>query len=189
MEQARYAVLDVETTSGDPTEGRVMEVAVLALDGAVERLRWESLIDPRTAIPPFIGRLTGIHRAMLSVAPRFPEVARTLLTLTEGRIVVAHNVRYDMTALAHEFARTGLAFGRATLCTERAARLLFPRLPHYNLGGLCRHLGLPFSAAHRALPDAEATTTLLLKLIDAFGEERVLSMATPLTGVPRAMRA
>jgi len=175
MERMRFAVLDVETTSGDPTEGRVMEVAVLALDAGVERLRWDSLVDPRSPIPAFIRKLTGIEPAMLRDAPTFVEVVRTLQTLTQDRIVVAHNVRFDMTALEHEFARTGLVFDRATLCTERLTRRLVPQLPYYNLGSLCRYFGIPFPAAHRALSDAVATACLFTKLWNEYGEEQIMA--------------
>lgn len=186
MERMRFAVLDVETTSGDPTEGRVMEVAVLALDGGVERLRWDSLVDPRERVPSFIRKLTGIDNAMLQDAPPFAQVVRTLETLTQDRIVVAHNVRFDMTVLEHEFARTGLVFDRPTLCTEKLARRLVPHLPHYNLGSLCRYFGIEFAAAHRALSDAEATAALLSRLLNEFGEELILQGVSTW---PRAMRA
>ncbi|MCB0769460.1 MAG: 3'-5' exonuclease [Flavobacteriales bacterium] len=186
MERMRFAVLDVETTSGNPKEGRVMEVAVVALDGMQERMRWDSLVDPRTPIPNFIRKLTGIDNSMLHEAPSFTEVVRTLGTLTQDRIVVAHNVRFDMTALEHEFARTGLVFDRPTLCTERLARRLVPQLPHYNLGSLCRYFGIPFTAAHRALSDAEATAALLSRLVQDHGEERILE---GVTSWPRALRA
>lgn len=186
MERMRFAVLDVETTSGDPTVGRVMEVAVLALDGTMERLRWETLVDPRSTVPSFIRKLTGIDGSMLRDAPSFVEVVRTLETLTQDRIVVAHNVRFDMTALEHEFARTGMVFDRPTLCTERLARRLVPHLPHYNLGSLCRYFGIAFPAAHRALNDAEATAALLSRLLEEHGEDLVLQ---GVTSWPRALRA
>lgn len=179
MQSLRFAVLDVETTSGDPTEGRVMEVAVLAHDGAEERLRWDSLVDPRSLVSPFVSRLTGIRSTMLVDAPPFVDIVRTLETLTQDRIVVAHNVRFDMTALAHEFARTGLTFERSTLCTERLSRRLIPNLDRYNLGNVCRHLGVPFSASHRALVDAEATAALLLNLMDRFGSDAILEGVMP----------
>ena len=186
MERMRFAVLDVETTSGDPTVGRVMEVAVLALDGTMERLRWETLVDPRSSVPSFIRKLTGIDGAMLKDAPSFVEVVRTLETLTQDRIVVAHNVRFDMTALEHEFARTGMVFDRPTLCTERLARRLVPHLPHYNLGSLCRYFGIALPTAHRALSDAEATAALLSRLLNEHGEDSVLQ---GVTSWPRALRA
>lgn len=182
----RYAVIDVEVTEGDPTQGRIMEVAVIALDGAQERLRWDSLVQPFRPVPGFARRLTGITDGMLRDAPAFHEVARTLLTLTQDRIVVAHNVRFDMAALRHEFARTGLPFERATLCTERLGRQLLPQLQHYNLVSLCRCLGIPFPKAHRSLPDAAATAELLKRLLAQFGPEAVLRLVQE---EKRALRA
>lgn len=186
MERMRFAVLDVETTEGDPTRGRVMEVAVIALNGPEERLRWDSLVHPRCRVPHFMRRLTGIDDRMLREAPYFSGTVRTLGTLTQDRIVVAHNVRFDMTALAHEFARTGLVFERSTLCTERLGRRLVPHLDHYNLGSLCRYFGVPLVGAHRAMADAEATAGLLKKYIGHFGEDEVMASVVPLT---RALRA
>jgi DNA polymerase III epsilon subunit-like protein len=178
MEVVKYAVLDVETTSGDPRIGRIMEVAVIALDGSEERMRWDSLVDPRMAIPPFAQRLTGIQNSDIRNAPRFHGIVNSLDTLTQGRVVVAHNVRYDMTAIEHEFARTGLPFQRTTLCTERTTRRLLPGLSHYNLGSLCRYFGIPFKASHRALVDAEATAQLLIQLLVEFGVNEVISGTT-----------
>ncbi len=176
----RYAVIDVETTSGDPCEGRVIEVAVLAFDGRIERLRWDSFVDPRIEVPPFIRKLTGIDDRMLSDAPIFLEVARSFATITEDRILVAHNVRYDLTALEHEFARIGLVFERRTLCTEKLSRKFLPQLQHYNLGSLCRYFGIPFTAKHRAASDAEGTAMLLQRLIGNFGEESVVEHIRPI---------
>lgn len=170
-----FSVLDVETTSGDPTNGRVMDLAIIALDGHRERLRWTTLIAPREHVPPFIRRLTGIHPGMLKGAPTFPEVVGTVQTLTQDRIVVAHNIRFDMTALEHEFARTGLVLERRALCTERLGRRLLPELVHHNLGSMCRYFGIPFSSVHRAESDALATAELLRKYLDHFGEEQVMS--------------
>lgn len=186
MDMPKFAILDVETTNGDPTVGRVMEVAVLAFDAKQERIRWESLVDPRTIIPPFIKRLTGISSELIATAPTFPMVVRTLETLTQDRIVVAHNVRYDMTTLEHEFARTGLVFDRRTLCTERVSRRFLPHLTHHNLGSLCRHFGIAMSGKHRAAADAEATAGLLFKLMDAFGTEQVLDCTTSWSQAVRA---
>ena len=138
-------------------------------------MRWDSLIQPRTPVPPFIRRLTGINDELLQDAPLFVSVVQTLQTLTQDRIVVAHNVRFDRTALTHEFARTGLVFDRRTLCTERLSRALVPGLPHYNLGSLCRHLGIPFTSAHRALSDADATASLLKRLAALHGMDRIMA--------------
>ena len=175
MERSEFVVVDVETTHGDPMQGSIIEVAVIVHDGLRELDRWNTLVTTRSEVPPFIQRLTGITSHMLQNAPSFAQVAHSLRISTEDRIMVAHNVRYDMTALQHELARTGLSYHPNTLCTERLARQLIPNLTHYNLGSLCRHLGITRGHEHRAAHDAQATLALLLRMIDDHGRERVLS--------------
>jgi DNA polymerase III subunit epsilon len=179
MSSPEFAVIDVETTHGDPTKGHIIEVALVAHNGIKMLEHWTSLVRPRAELPWFIQRLTGIGPAMLADAPIFPTVAKRLRDGVEGRILVAHNVRYDLTALQHEFARTGLTFQPDTLCTERLCRQLMPGLSHYNLISLCRYFGIETVANHRALNDAAATLAILLLLRNEFGHERVMSAVTP----------
>lgn len=179
MRPAPFIVVDVETTHGDPMKGGIIEVAVIAHDGVCELERWNTLVNPRQPIPPFIQRLTGIRPHMLEEAPSFPSVARRLRTSSQDRVMVAHNVRYDMTALQHELARTGLSYHPDTLCTERLSRRLLPNLTHHNLGNLCRHFGIVQGNKHHAAHDAQATLSLLLRLIAEFGEDRVRAAVVP----------
>ncbi|MCB9194256.1 MAG: 3'-5' exonuclease [Flavobacteriales bacterium] len=165
--------MDVETTHGDPLVGRVIEVAVLVHDGSGIRERWHSLVDPGRAVPAFVQMLTGITTEMVRGAPTFKELVPVIRDLTQGRIIVAHNARFDMTVLSMEFGRCKRTFERSTLCTERLSHQLLPGLSHYNLTSLCRHLGVPISGQHRALNDAEATLGLLALLLDAHGRDRV----------------
>ena len=186
MPTGEFVIIDVETTHGDPMQGSIIEVAVIVHDGLRELDRWNTLVNIRTEIPPFIKRLTGIDRRMLETAPSFVEVAHSLRASTADRIMVAHNVRYDMTALQHELARTGLSYYPATLCTERLSRRLIPNLTHYNLGSLCRYLGITRGHEHRAAHDAQATLALLLRLIEDHGREEVIASVVPWSEKQRA---
>lgn len=181
-----FVVVDVETSLGDPVRGRIIEMAVIAHDGLLEIERWNSLIKQPDEIPVFIQRLTGIRPAMLRSAPPFLEVARKLRASTQDRIMVAHNVRFDMTAIQHEFARTGLSYHPDTLCTERLTRQLHPQLPHYNLASLCRYFGIAQGHKHRAAHDAQATLSLFLHLIGEHGSERVFQTVVPWSEQRRA---
>jgi DNA polymerase-3 subunit epsilon len=176
----RIAVVDVESTHGDPERGRLMELAVVLPVGGGKAVTWSSLVHPPVAVPPFVQRLTGIKPGTLAGAPPFHEVARAFLDLTADRLLVAHNVRFDLTLLGHELARTGLVFQRATLCTERLSRALFPDRPHHNLASMCRYFGIRPTPTHRAAADAEATYLLLHRLVRAFGRERVERAIVPL---------
>lgn len=186
MQTAEFIVVDVETTHGDPMRGSIIEVAVIAHNGIRELDRWNTLVNTSAELSPFIQKLTGITPGMLEGAPFFPTVAKSLHASTHGRIMVAHNVRYDMTALQHELARTGLSYQPDTLCTERLCRQLVPNLNYYNLGSLSRYFGIRQGHKHRAAHDAQAALELLLRLINDHGQERVMKAVVPWVQEARA---
>ncbi|MFT3885597.1 MAG: 3'-5' exonuclease [Flavobacteriales bacterium] len=187
MQHTAFAVMDVETTHGDPLQGRIIEMACVVHDGIRELDRWNTLVRPVDAeVPAFVQRLTGITPGMLVHAPRFDQVARSVLHAVEGRILVAHNIRYDLTALQRECERAGLAFLPDTLCTEQLSRRLLPHLAYYNLTSLCRYLGIAKGHQHRAAHDTQATLSLLLHLLEEHGLEQVMSAVVR---QPREMRA
>lgn len=174
----RYAVVDVETTFGDPDRAAIMEVAVVVLEGRGEVMRWSTLVRSGSGPDPFVGLLTGINRSMLDGAPTFSEVANGVQAMTEGAIIVAHNARFDMTALGSAYRRLGLGFERYAICTEQLSRRFFPHLRFHNLNSLCGHLGVGSRARHRAMGDALACADAFTRLVDRFGEEAVLGSTT-----------
>ncbi|HEX2898248.1 MAG TPA: exonuclease domain-containing protein [Bacteroidia bacterium] len=160
-----YAVIDLETTGGRADKDRITEIAIVLHDGAKRVGEFTSLINPERPIPPYITDITGISDAMVADAPRFYEVARQVVELTDGCIFVAHNVNFDYSFLREEFKRLAYSYEREKICTVRMSRLLMPGLPSYSLGPLCQRLGIPNRARHRAKGDADATVQLLEHLI------------------------
>lgn len=165
-----YAVVDIETTGSRPGDDRITEIAIVVHDGDQVIESYTTLINPERAIPFQISQLTGITDEMVRDAPRFPEVARRIVEITEGKVFVAHNVRFDYSFLKAEFGSLGYNYQRKTLCTVRLSRKLIPGLPSYSLGKLCESIKIPIQNRHRAFGDAQATATLLdrmLKLNDS----------------------
>ncbi|MEL7123805.1 MAG: exonuclease domain-containing protein, partial [Bacteroidota bacterium] len=97
---------------------------------------------------------------MVADAPKFYEVAKQIVEITEGAVFVAHNVRFDYSFVKQEFSRLGFAYTRKQLCTVRLSRKTFPELTSYGLSNLARHFNIPNDARHRAMGDAMATTKL-----------------------------
>jgi DNA polymerase-3 subunit epsilon len=160
-----YAIIDLETTGGQPANDRITELAIFVHDGQRVVDSYATLVNPGRAIPPFITQLTGITNDMVADAPRFHEVARKVVEMTEGCVFVAHNVRFDYSFLKKEFADLGYNYSRKTLCTVRLSRSLIPGQPSYSLGKLCQNIGIPLSGRHRAAGDAEATAILFERLL------------------------
>lgn len=109
--------------------------------------------------------LTGINSNMLRNAPKFYEVAKRIVEITEDCIVVAHNAKFDNRILKTEFKRLGFEFKKRTLCTVELSKQLIPGQASYSLGKLTRSLGIPVSDRHRASGDALATVTLFKLLL------------------------
>jgi DNA polymerase-3 subunit epsilon len=103
---------------------------------------------------------------MLRNAPKFYELAKRIVEITNDCIIVAHNAKFDYRILTTEFKRLGFEFERKTLCTVELSKNLIPGYQSYSLGKLTRQLGIPVSDRHRAAGDAQATVKLFKILLD-----------------------
>lgn len=103
---------------------------------------------------------------MLRNAPKFYEVAKRIVEITEDCILVAHNAQFDYRILCTEFRRLGFDYQRKTLCSVELAKTLIPGQPSYSLGKLVRALGIPVTDRHRASGDALATVKLFKLLLN-----------------------
>ena len=110
--------------------------------------------------------LTGINNKMLRNAPKFHEVAKRILEITEDAIFVAHNTSFDYRVLKTEYNRLGYNFKRNTLCTLELSKKLILDMDSYSLGKLTKQLGIPLTQRHRASGDALATVKLFKLLLD-----------------------
>ena len=110
--------------------------------------------------------LTGINNKMLRNAPKFHEVAKRILEITEDTIFVAHNTSFDYRVLKTEYNRLGYNFKRNTLCTLELSKKLILDMDSYSLGKLTKQLGIPLTQRHRASGDALATVKLFKLLLD-----------------------
>ncbi|MGB4837445.1 MAG: exonuclease domain-containing protein [Saprospiraceae bacterium] len=169
MNQRLYAVVDIETTGGLARRDRITEIAIVIFDGNTIVDRWESLINPERSIPFEITRITGITDDMVVGAPKFYEVAKKVVEMTENAIFVAHNVRFDYSFLREEFASLGFTFTRRQLCTVILSRKAFPGLGSYSLGNLIRHFGIKVENRHRAMDDVLATVDILARALSNEG--------------------
>ena len=166
LAETAFVVVDLETTGGSAQYDRVLEVAAIRVRNGVVLDRFEQLVEPGIPIPPIVTRITGINAALVRGKPRFESFLPDLRRLFEGAVVVAHNASFDCNFLSNAFSRAGMAWEGDRVCTLRLARRLMPGLYSYRLDSLCAFLGFSFVQRHRAGPDAEATLSLLLHLLE-----------------------
>jgi DNA polymerase-3 subunit epsilon len=161
-----YAIVDIETTGGSSRIEKITEIAIFQHDGEKITGEFVTLVNPERNIPYFITNLTGITNEMVENAPRFFEVAKSIIEMTEGRILVAHNAKFDYSFIRQEFKSLGYNFRRSLLDTVTLGRKLIPGHRSYSLGNICKDLGIMINGRHRAAGDALATVKLFELLME-----------------------
>ena len=186
---AGFAVVDVETTGFSPQRDRVVEVAVVLVDGsgAVET-EFATLLDP--ARDPGPTHVHGITEAMVTGAPTYADVHPYLAHLFSGRVVVGHNiVRFDLPFLAAEAARAGANVPVADLVTIDTLQVARDHLGLYGRATLpdcCDRYGLTWGDHHSALGDCMVTVELLAAVRVEVGDA-VLGVAEALGAARRSV--
>ena len=175
-----YAIIDIETTGNTYKSGKITELAIYIHNGFEITDSYTSLINPECYIPGFITNLTGIDNEMVKTAPRFYEIARKIVEITENKVFVAHNVNFDYKFIQEEFKRLGYDYQRKTLCTVRMGRKFLPGYRSYSLGKLCNELGISINGRHRATGDALATVKLFEIIMDRKAQKETKQGSTQL---------
>ncbi len=154
-------VLDFETTGLNTKEDRITEIgAVKLVDGKVVD-SYSELVNPERPLSQQIVKLTGITDQMLVNAPKASEILPDFLKFLDNCPIAAHNAKFDTGMLKSELARLNIEYKSTVLDTLYMAQRLYPEMPRYRLGALCRHLGVSLKNAHRAVHDAKATAECL----------------------------
>ena len=170
-----YAILDIESTGGKYNEEGIMEIAIHRFDGHNTVDQFISLVNPERDIQPFVVKLTGINNKMVATAPKFHEVAKRIVEITQDAVLVAHNAQFDYRILRTEFRRLGYDFKRKTICTVDLSKKLIPEAESHSLGKLVRSLGIAVSDRHRANGDAIATLKLFKLLLNKDSNKTVIT--------------
>ena len=168
-----YAVIDIEATGGKVGEERIIEIAIFLFDGKKIVDQFISLVQVDCEIPKFVQKLTGIKSSDLVNAPKFHEIAKRIIQITEDSIFVAHNSSFDYRILRQEFFNLGYDFNRTVIDTIPLAERFLPDLPAYGLAAICKELEITNSKRHRADGDARATVKLLEILLEKDREKYI----------------
>jgi len=173
-----YAVIDCETTGLFPgAHHRIIELAILQVgaDGQ-DQAEWHSLINPSRDLGD--ASIHGIRGIDVIGVPTFSDLVGTVLDRLRGRVIVAHNARFDLGFLEAELDRAGYPVAPLSGgCTMELARRA--GLQSRRLSDCCKELGAPAEPAHEALADARACAALLRALLVSRGLDGASLGASP----------
>jgi len=164
-----FVVFDLETTAIKPENGYIVDVAALRLrDGQIVD-RFESLVNPGR---PIVGhQVHGIKTDDVASAPTAAEVLASFVDWVGDTPVVAHNTSFDVPFLLRHLPNDRPWQPAAVFDTLELGYQLYPDAGAYKLADLVRFVfGRDHAAAHRAMPDAEATAELFLNFTSGLAE-------------------
>ena len=168
-------MVDVETT-GVYNKDRVVEIAVLQINAACQITdRWQTMVQPERDISLEVQHIHGISATMVQQAPRFLEIAGDIRDRLNGRLLVGHNILFDLRMLKNEFGRIG---GR--LFAEGSWFDTSSMWPG-KLSEVCKSAGVPTSRWHSAMGDAEATAGLFSLCEGAILPDRIFARPATVT--------
>lgn len=166
LEQARFVVVDVETTGMSPLEDRITEIAMMRVRGGEITEEFSTLINPLMTIPAFITDLTGIDNLMVEYAPTAREVVPYIEEFLGDAVFTAHNASFDWAFVSATARRErSLELANNRLCTVKLTRRILPFLPSKSLGPVARFLDVTIPQRHRASGDAFATAEILIRYL------------------------
>lgn len=167
---------DLETTSANPLEARIVTSALVRIDGR-EVTATEHLADPGVEIPEQAAAIHGIstEKARAEGRPHDEVLKETVDTIKQawedGFTLIVFNAPYDLTvlrALTGDFTVTGPVFD--PLLIDRAMDR-YRKGGKRNLGALSEHYGVPLENAHEATSDAMAAARIAWKQVNSVWPE------------------
>jgi DNA polymerase III epsilon subunit family exonuclease len=156
-----FVVFDVETTSRDVKQGAIVEIGAVKVNNGKIEDRWSTLVNPGVAI---VGRqLHGLTDDDVKDAPAPQQAAQQFMDWAGDALLVGHNIGFDIGFLEAALGGSHKIDAGRYLDTLVIAREAYPD-SDLKLGDLARFFELEVEPNHRALPDAEATAQLLIRL-------------------------
>lgn len=161
-------VFDVESTGTDTSSDEIIQIAAVRIDAEGRVLeQFEQLLIPSKPV----GSSEAVHHFSDSYLQKHGRDAKQVLQefnqFLYGRVVVGHNVSYDLTILSSQLARLGLpqAGYIDDFDTLDLARRFYPELPNHKLETLSQLLDTQVKSSHDAMDDILATKDILIHLV------------------------
>ena len=177
--EAEFVVFDLETTGLSHVSDRICEIGAVRIRGLELADTFETLVAPKTTVPHAVRRLTGLSDDALRRAPGVRTAIRGFSAFAGPSVLIAHNARFDVGFVNRELERmTGKRLAATVIDTVPLARnLLQRRVQRTSLASLAYFFGVSVRPCHRALPDAQATAEVFLRLVELAAERGATTLS------------
>ena len=171
-----FVAFDLETTGLNAGQDRIIEIGAVVLKNGKEQERFQTFVDPERVLDRKIVDLTGITDEMLVGAPKIQEVLPEFLKFVGGRVLVAHNSKFDTGFIRSECTRLGYTYDLTDVDTLSLSQQLLPQLNKYKLDVVAKALNLPNFNHHRAADDANICGLIMTKFLPMLEEKGIFDL-------------
>jgi len=165
------AFIDTETTGTNPSQDRIVEIAVIKMhpDGQEELLN--SLINPGIPIPPESTEIHGITDADVAGKPSFKEFSSHLFEFIKDCDIGGFSVyNFDLPILESEFQRAGILYSRFERRVVDVMAIYHQLDPRNLIAAYKKYCGKKLEGSHRAEADVRATIEVLKSQLEQHKE-------------------
>ncbi|WP_374304215.1 PolC-type DNA polymerase III [Ferrovibrio sp.] len=164
-------LFDTETTGLNVRRDRLVSLGGLPCRGVElqDMPPLDFLVHPGIKIPPASTAIHGISDAMVATAPSLPLIWSSLQLAWQGRVMIGHNIAYDLALLRHEAERHRLPFHPPAAALDLGLLYagLKPRVSSITLEHIATEFGIGVNGRHTALGDAEACLGIWARMLPA----------------------
>ncbi|MGD9667826.1 MAG: DUF294 nucleotidyltransferase-like domain-containing protein [Hyphomicrobiaceae bacterium] len=172
--------IDLETTGLEGVSARIVEIGAVGIDcGRPDPKHvYAQLVNPGIPVPESAAGFHGVTTQKVLGAPLLESVLENLEAFIGKRVLIAHNMAYDLAVLRSEYERIGRRLPNLiTLDVRVLARLVTPTLAHDGLPQLCEWLGIGCTALRSATGDAMAAANVYAALVPHLKERGIRTIA------------
>jgi DNA polymerase-3 subunit epsilon len=167
--ESGFVAVDLETTGLDPRGDAIVSMAAIPFVHGRPAPGFVSLVNPGRPIPPDSTRVHGIDDERVRDAPPIERALSAFDAVCADRVIVGHDVSFDVAFLARARGRRVPAPHTHALDTRRLAVALEPSWrPVAELETVATHLGLAVVGRHTSDGDARLAAAILLALLPRF---------------------
>ena len=156
-----YAVLDLETTGLDRENDDIIEIGLVFIENHSIVSSCSILVNPGRHIPSYISEINHITDLDVEGKPKIEEIIKKIWNEIAGKIIVGHNVTFDLSFIKREAEKAGLSGNVRYVNTVSVSKAFIRDLPNYKLETLTNYLGITERQEHRAESDAMMTNQVL----------------------------
>lgn len=176
LKDETFICIDCETTGLEPTQDRVIEIAVVKFNFQEIIESFETLVDPEQPISESSMAIHHITDEMVKGKPKIAEVIPQVFQMADRHIIIGHGIGLDIQFINEEAKRFKIhsrLSTNQTIDTLRLARL-YGESPTNSLERLRQHFNIAAEGAHRAMSDVIVNIEVFKYLSTKFKTTRQL---------------